>query len=240
MIEFDDGSTMPRTSFLTPLGADQMSALGNQFGVIGAIVGAIGSVGAARAANSTRKFQYQMGQINAQAQKQTLTYQSSVAALNAEHARFVGDTNARIAELAAQSALYQGERQSGALTLQAGQLKSRQRASMAANGVDLGVGNAAEVQASTDIMKEVDRATIEANAVRQAWGYRLQATEMQNESAQRAVNYQAQAAAGQVAARNTYGPQRGVDSSPWAAAGSSLLTSAGTLAKQWYQTGKTR
>jgi hypothetical protein len=79
---------------------------------------------------------------SAQSQKNNLRFQSDIAGINA-----------RIAELGAQSALNQGQQQVGALTLKAGQIKSSQRAAMAANGIDLGEGNAAEVQASTDIMK---------------------------------------------------------------------------------------
>jgi hypothetical protein len=94
----------------------------------------------------------------------------------------VADVNARIAELGAQSALYQGQQQVGALTLKAGQLKSSQRTAMAANGIDLGSGNAVEIQASTDIMKEIDANTLTANAVRSAWGYRTQAVNFQNEA----------------------------------------------------------
>ena len=96
---------------------------------------------------------------SAATQKATLQGQAAVA-----------DVNARIAELGAQSALYQGQQQVGAVSLNAGRMKSAQRAAMAANGIDLGVGSAVELQASTDIMKEIDMATIEANAMRSASG----------------------------------------------------------------------
>lgn len=126
----------------------------------------------------------------------------------------VADVNARIAELGAQSALLQGQQQVGALTLKAGQLKSNQRAAMAANGIDLGVGTAVELQASTDIMKEIDADMLTANAVRNAWGYRAQAANFQNEAqAKRAV----------------------ADAiKPGGAAVSSLLGSAGSVAASWY------
>ncbi len=94
----------------------------------------------------------------------------------------IADTNARIAELSAQSSLYAGQKEVGRMTLRAGQLKGTQRATMAANGVALGVGNAAEIEASTDLMKEIDKQTIEANAVRGAFGYRTQAVNYQNEA----------------------------------------------------------
>ena len=144
---------------------------------------------------------------SAATQKATLQGQAAIA-----------DTNARIAELGAQSTLNQGQQQVANLTLKAGQLKGSQRAAMAANGIDLGVGNAAEIQASTDIMKEVDANTLEANAVRTAWGYRTQATNYQNEA---------------LAARATAGAI-----SPGMSAVSSLLGSAGTVASSWYQYSK--
>jgi hypothetical protein len=126
----------------------------------------------------------------------------------------MADTNARIAELGAQSALNQGQQEVGSLTLQAGKLKSTQRASMAANGIDLGVGNAAEVQASTDIMKEIDTNTVTANALRSAWGYRMQSTNFQNE------------------ALTARGASKSI--SPWMSGAGSLMTGAGQVAQNWY------
>ena len=146
--------------------------------------------------------------FGAATQKATLKGQAAVA-----------DTNARIAELGAQQELFRGQQQVGALTLQAGQLKSRQRAAMAANGIDLGVGSAAEIQASTDIMKEIDKNTVEANATRSAFGYRMQAMNFQNEALTK------RATAGAI--------------SPGMSAASSLLGSAGSVAASWYRMGGT-
>lgn len=126
----------------------------------------------------------------------------------------VAETNARIAEIGAQSALLQGQQQVGALTLKAGHLKSSQRAGMAANGIDLGVGNAVELQASTDIMKEIDANTLTANALRNAWGYRTQA-----------MNYQNEALTKRSAAKAI---------SPGMSVATSLLGSAGKVAAAWY------
>ncbi|MHB0973141.1 MAG: virion core protein, T7 gp14 family [Thiobacillus sp.] len=130
----------------------------------------------------------------------------------------MADINARISELGAQQELLNGQQQVGALTLQAGQLKSRQRASMAANGIDLGEGNAAELQASTDIMKAIDKNTLEANAVRSAWGLRTQG-----------ANYQSEA----ITKRGT---AAGI--SPFMAGASSMLTGAGQVASSWYAMNK--
>lgn len=94
--------------------------------------------------------------------------------IQAQTIKQTAEANAQIAEMGAQSVLSQGQQQTAALTLKAGQMKSTQRAAMAANGIDLGEGNAVDVQASTDLMKEIDKNQIEANAIRSAWGYRTQ------------------------------------------------------------------
>jgi len=132
----------------------------------------------------------------------------------------IADVNSRIAELGAQSVLRQGQREVGRVTMQAGQLKSRQRASMAANGVDLNEGSAAELQDSTDIMKEIDAATVEANSIRSAWGYRTQGTSYQNQA---------------LGARTTSSAI-----SPFGNAATSLIGGATKAAAGWYNYKRTR
>lgn len=123
--------------------------------------------------------------------------------------------NAQIAELGAQSALAQGQRDIANQTLQAGALKSRQRASLAANGVDLGEGNAAEIMASTDLMKSIDADTLRANSERTAWGYRTQSVNDMNSGALRDASAKT--------------------ISPLLSAGTSLIGTAGDVAGSWYK-----
>ena len=66
----------------------------------------------------------------------------------------IAEANARIAELGAQAELRDGHQRIAQATAQYGQLKSRQRAAMAANGIALDEGSAADVEASTDAMGE--------------------------------------------------------------------------------------
>lgn len=129
------------------------------------------------------------------------------------------DINAGLAENSAQQELARGVAQVAAATARAGQIKGAQRAALAANGVDLGDGSAAELLTSTDLQKENDINTITANAVRAAWGQRIQATSLANDAlAKRA----------------------GMESiSPFVAANSSLLGSAGSIASSWYAMSKT-
>lgn len=168
----------------------------------GVLVSGIGSWISARAQKSELRFRgdmamlnarsaAQMGSINAnytaQATLLGASYAEAMARIQASTVRHAAKVNAQIAEMGAQSVLAQGQQQVASLTLRAGQMKSTQRAAMAANGIDLGVGNAAEVQASTDIMKEIDKNQIEENALRTAWGYRTQAVAAQIEGNTQAV-----------------------------------------------------
>lgn len=122
--------------------------------------------------------------------------------------------NARIAELAAQQELSRGQWQAAQVSGAAGQLKSRQRAALAANGLDLGVGSAAELQASTDFMKEADVQQTLSNALRSAWGYRLAGTNYANRATM------ASGAAGAI--------------NPGMSAAGTLLTNAGQVSNGWY------
>lgn len=141
-------------------------------------------------------------------------YSASTQKQNLKHSAAMAEINARIAQLGAESQLMQGQSEVAKLTMQAGQLKSRQKVALAANGVDLGVGSAAEIQASTDMMKEIDANTIKANAARSAWGYQNQA-----------LNFRSKAAADRAAASGI---------NPFMSATTSLLGDAGQVASQWY------
>ncbi|NVO06350.1 MAG: hypothetical protein HXX19_10670, partial [Rhodoferax sp.] len=100
----------------------------------------------------------------AQAQKSSLDLQANMA-----------DINARMAESSAQATLLTGQREEQRSMIATANLKGSQRAAMAANGVDLGVGSAANILTTTDLMGEVDTNTLHANSVRSAFGLRTQA-----------------------------------------------------------------
>lgn len=134
------------------------------------------------------------------------------SALNAQAS--IDDINARIAERSAQSEILQGQREEQRSRLATTQLKSTQRASLAANGVDLGSDSAAAILTTTDIMGEVDANTIAANAARSAWGYRAQGTSYQNSALMKRAS------------------ARGI--SPWMRAGTSLINSASSLSRDRY------
>jgi inorganic triphosphatase YgiF len=118
--------------------------------------------------------------------------------------------------------MFAGERQGANIGLRAGQVKAKARSSMAARGIQLGEGNAAEVIASTDLMKEVDMLTVNANTVRAAEAARTQS-----------VNYSNAALLEGVSASNLMTSADSI--SPFMGAYSSMLGSATSLANAWYQ-----
>lgn len=75
-----------------------------------------------------------------------------------------------------------GHQSSAAVSYQAGQAKSSARASMGASGVRVNAaGSSAEALSSIDIVKDMQRNQIVANAVAQSWGYRRQTVNLQNQ-----------------------------------------------------------
>ena len=107
--------------------------------------------------------------------------QLKAAADFADYQARMADRNARMAELDAQSILRAGRQQIGLLTLRAGHEKSRRRVSAAARGVDLGVGSTAELMASEDIAREIDKSVVRTNTVRAANATRMQAVNSRNQ-----------------------------------------------------------
>lgn len=187
-------------TLLTGTGISAMSQFGSIMSIGGAVTGAIGSYYAA---------QNQKAQLESQAS--SLRFQSDISQLNAVQAEFT-----------AQQILRVGQQKQGQISLRAGKIKSSQRASMAARGIDLGVGSAVETIATTDLMKEIDMLTVNAETVRSSEGARLQRQ-----------NYLTASAMQDVSAYNLAGSAASI--SPFMAAGTSILGSAGSVANAWYQ-----
>jgi len=219
----------------------------------GAVTSAMGAGASARSAQSNLALQadnqrMQASQAAQQGQNAAFAYrQQSLAALGRAGA---ADFNAVISEQGAQQALAQGEFEGVSLSLKGGQLKGAQRSRLAASGVDLGQGSAAEIQAGTDLMQALDMSTIAANAARSAWGYRVQAAnytwaaEAERLTASQ-LNSNADLALSQGGLlASAYTGQAGVSDqlagalSPMSAIATSLLGSAGQVASSWYRYSK--
>lgn len=124
-------------------------------------------------------------------------------------AKQVGRNNAQMAEYAAEDAQRRGEEEAAAVQRKGAALKSAQRVSLAARGLDLTYGTAADLQDQTDFFTQSDVATTRDNARREAWNMRARGQQamFEGEAAARTANLQA---------------------------AGTLLGSAGQVADKWY------
>lgn len=101
-------------------------------------------------------------------------YNSAIQSIQREMQARIADFNARQSERQAQAALLQSQQRIGQISQEYESRKASQKASMAANGVLLGVGSAAEVTASTDINKTISINNEYVNGYMNAWNARMQ------------------------------------------------------------------
>ena len=87
-------------------------------------------------------------------------------------AKQVGRNNQIMAEYAAQDAQRRAGEDAIRVQQKASQLKGSQRATMAAKGLDLGVGTQADILDQTDFFGATDAATTRDNGNRDAWSAR--------------------------------------------------------------------
>jgi len=137
-------------------------------------------------------------------QKSALKFQATLAEINAK----ASESNAR-------ASLDRGEKMEQKAALDSASLKSDQRVAYGSSGIDLGSDTAVQVLTSTDVLGEMDRNQIKANALREAWGHRSQAVNDRN------------------SARMSRATADGI--SPLTNAATSLLTGAGQVASQYYE-----
>lgn len=107
----------------------------------------------------------------AKTQKSTLQYEAAVASNNATMANYQAGQAQVIG-----AQLEQSQR------LKTSQTIGSERAQMAANGIDLGMGSASDILTSTTMMGERDVLTVRDNANRQSWAYKVQAQNYTSEA----------------------------------------------------------
>lgn len=140
--------------------------------------------------------------------------QSKATKSGYEYQAAVNRNNATLAEWQAQDAIARGQRAEQVQRLKTAQLKGTQRARLAANGVALDEGSALNILNDTDFMGEADAMTIRDNAAREAWGARNQVANYESDASMLSA--------------------RAAAESPGFAAAGTLLTGAGSVARQWY------
>lgn len=138
------------------------------------------------------------------AQESAYEYQAQVSA-----------NNAKLAEWQAQAELEKGAQAEMEQRRKTAALKGSQRATMAARGLDLGVGSPLNILTETDYLGEMDALTIRDTAARNAWAARVQGTNDLNNAQLLKMRAEAE--------------------SPIMAGAGSLLTGAGAVADRWYK-----
>lgn len=109
---------------------------------------------------------------------QTANAQSAAAKASAS----VNDMNARIADRAAKDALERGKKDEQQHRAKTAALIGQQRASMAANGVDLTFGSPLDLLVDTAVLGEMDALTIRSNAYKEERDIRQQANNFRTQA----------------------------------------------------------
>lgn len=86
--------------------------------------------------------------------------------------RIISESNQRIAELKGKEALRRGGERAAKSKREFKKLRGKQRAALAAQGIDIGTGSAQDIQEETEVVSELDALTIKTNAAREAFGIR--------------------------------------------------------------------
>lgn len=87
----------------------------------------------------------------------------------------VAEMNATLSQRRAKDATERGARAEQQKRQEVAQLQGRQRAAMAANGVDVGYGSALDTLIDTAYLGELDALTIRRNAARESYDYEVDA-----------------------------------------------------------------
>ncbi len=102
---------------------------------------------------------------------------SSVGAITAGVGQYQqAQASAQMADKAAKDALALGDQQASDLAKEQGGERGRQTTALAANGVELDYGSAAQIQQDTLTLQREDQRRVRDNRNRQAWGYSVEGT----------------------------------------------------------------
>lgn len=175
-------------------GMSGMQGAGYSMQAAGLVMSAVGSYYSAKSQK-----------LAMEAQARTAEFQSKLSGVNE-----------RIARRAAADTFMAGRKQIAMMTLQAGLAKSGQAASMAARGIQAGVGSARDVMASMDFARQSDALQIDSNATRQAGAQLMESTQ-----------FGIQGMMQRAQARNIRAQAKGIN--PWMAVAGTLMGGGGQM-----------
>ena len=129
--------------------------------------------------------------------------------------------NKKLADISAEDAIARGEEQVADFTREAQRMKGAQRAALAAQGINVDAGSAAAIQHETDKQIDTDVTRIRNNAWREAWGYKMEASQLQQQTELVRLEAQGKSAAAALGGAFSAG-------SSFAEAGASLFSAKGS------------
>lgn len=124
---------------------------------------------------------------------------SAAASYNAQVSRM----NADIADKNARDAIERGKIEEQQKRSEIAYLTGKQRASMAANGVDLSFGSPLDTIVDTAMLGELDALTIRTNAAREAYNYKVSAENARSDANLSLANAKSSKAGGYLSAFGT-------------------------------------
>lgn len=107
--------------------------------------------------------------------------EAKAASRRGRYEQQVYEMNAAVADWQAADAIARGREAEGLQRQGTRQLIGAQRTSLAAQGIDIESGSAADVQGDSAYLGELDALTIRNNAARAAWGYQVDAVNLRQQ-----------------------------------------------------------
>lgn len=101
--------------------------------------------------------------------------QMRVGQARANYQRVVGEANRKFADLQAEDVVRRGEKAARARQAEGRRVQGAQRAAMAAQGIDIASGSAADIQAETETLTALDANEIRNSSWMQSWGIKANA-----------------------------------------------------------------
>lgn len=102
--------------------------------------------------------------------------EGKAAKRSSEYQARVAENNAQLNEFSARDAIIRGREEEKKQRRQASLLQSEQRAAAAANGIDIGFGSTLDNALDTAMLGELDALTVRSNAYREAYDFRVGAS----------------------------------------------------------------
>lgn len=129
--------------------------------------------------------------------------QANAQAAAGEYNAKVAEMNATLSERRAKDALERGKVEEQRKRQEVAQLKGRQMAAMAANGVDLSFGSPLDTLVDTAVLGELDALTIRRNFARESYDHRVAAVNGRADATLSRMNADAARTGGWLAAAGT-------------------------------------